>query len=124
MSYTSHTWQGGHRRGRWGSRDPSVTICAGKSLTPRVHKAVQHAFEARFGPFCGWAHNVLFVSEIPAFRQRLPEHLRPPPTPKKEKKARRKGTAEESGGKKRRGGEEDEAIILDAAPLRDGVPHE
>lgn len=65
---------------------------AGKSLTARVHKEVQRAFETRFGDKCGWAHNVLFVSEVPAFRQRLPEELRPPPTPKKSK-----------GGKKKRG---------------------
>jgi len=26
----------------------------GKSLTPKVHGAVQDAFEERFGPFAGW----------------------------------------------------------------------
>ncbi len=37
---------------------------ADKSLTPKVHGAINDAFESRFGPYSGWAHNVLFVSHL------------------------------------------------------------
>lgn len=44
-----------------------------KSLTKRVHGLVQGAFQRVFGPYCGWAHNTLFVSELSSMRDRLPE---------------------------------------------------
>ncbi|GAX83730.1 hypothetical protein CEUSTIGMA_g11155.t1 [Chlamydomonas eustigma] len=47
----------------------------GKSLTKNVHEQIQKVFEDRFGPFCGWAHNTLFMSELASQRQRLPEKL-------------------------------------------------
>ncbi|GAQ83085.1 DNA glycosylase [Klebsormidium nitens] len=59
----------------------------GKSLTPRVHQAVADAFVKVFGPYAGWAHNVLFIAELASMRARLPLHLHPPETPKKAKKA-------------------------------------
>ena len=41
----------------------------GKANTPRLHGEVQAAFEARFGPYCGWAHNALFISELASMRK-------------------------------------------------------
>lgn len=39
--------------------------------------AVEEAFIERFGPWAGWAHNTLFISELASQRERLPEHLQP-----------------------------------------------
>ena len=48
--------------------------------------AVEQAFIERFGPWAGWAHNTLFISELASQRDRLPAHLQPGakarPTPK------------------------------------------
>ena len=60
---------------------------ADKSLTPKVHAAINEAFETRFGPFAGWAHNILFVSHLREYNKRLPEHLQSPPTPSPNAKA-------------------------------------
>eukprot|EP00793_Prasinoderma_coloniale_P005592 PRCOL_00004066-RA len=57
------------------------------SLTPKVHAAINEAFETRFGPFAGWAHNILFVSHLREYNKRLPEHLQSPPTPSPNAKA-------------------------------------
>jgi len=54
------------------SRDYDSTILFGKSLTPTVYKQVGDLFRIRFGPFAGWAHSVLFVAELPSFRNALP----------------------------------------------------
>lgn len=37
---------------------------------------VEEAFINRFGPYAGWAHNVLFISDLASSRQYLPENLR------------------------------------------------
>lgn len=39
-------------------------------------QAVEDAFIARFGPWAGWAHNTLFISELASQQENLPEHLR------------------------------------------------
>ena len=39
--------------------------------------AVEQAFIERFGPWAGWAHNTLFISELASQRERLPAHLQP-----------------------------------------------
>ncbi|CAG9465666.1 unnamed protein product [Pedinophyceae sp. YPF-701] len=84
----------------------------GKSLTKRIHAAVEQCFVDRFGPFCGWAHNTLFVSELSSMRSRLPEHLRPPPTPaKKSKKAKASSGSE---------GEGEGVVGLTATPVGEG----
>ena len=49
-----------------------ATRCAGKTLTPKVMVQVEKAFQDVFGPYAGWAHNVLFVSELASQRHRLP----------------------------------------------------
>ena len=36
---------------------------------------VEQAFQAVFGPYAGWAHNTLFVSELASQQHRLPPHL-------------------------------------------------
>lgn len=45
---------------------------AKKSLTPKLHAEVQQAFVDRFGPYAGWAHNCLFISELASHRHLLP----------------------------------------------------
>ncbi|MEW5302609.1 MAG: hypothetical protein WDW36_005377 [Sanguina aurantia] len=54
----------------------------GKSLTKKVHAEVAEAFTGRFGPYAGWAHNTLFISELASQRHRLPEELRAIPSVK------------------------------------------
>ena len=62
--------------------------CATVAVTLRsVHAAINEAFETRFGPFAGWAHNILFVSHLREYNKRLPEHLQSPPTPSPNAKA-------------------------------------
>ncbi|GLI60349.1 hypothetical protein VaNZ11_002470, partial [Volvox africanus] len=48
----------------------------GKSLTKKIHGEIQQVFVERFGPYAGWAHNTLFISELASQQHRLPEHLR------------------------------------------------
>jgi hypothetical protein len=36
-----------------------------------LHPIVQKAFIDAFGPYAGWAHNALFVGELPAFQGRV-----------------------------------------------------
>ncbi|KXZ55139.1 hypothetical protein GPECTOR_3g29 [Gonium pectorale] len=48
----------------------------GRSLTKKVHAEVQQIFVERFGPYAGWAHNTLFISELAGQQHRLPEQLR------------------------------------------------
>jgi len=44
----------------------------GKSApVPALHPVVQRAFFDAFGPYAGWAHNALFVGELPAFQARI-----------------------------------------------------
>lgn len=43
----------------------------GRSLTEKAYRQVGDFFRARFGEYAGWAHNVLFASELSAFRGRL-----------------------------------------------------
>ena len=64
------------------------TIAAGKAMNKKIMVAVEQAFIERFGPWAGWAHNTLFISELASQRDRLPVHLQPgvkakaPPAPK------------------------------------------
>lgn len=37
--------------------------------------AVEQAFAQAFGPYCGWAHNTLFISELASQKHRLPVRL-------------------------------------------------
>lgn len=41
-----------------------------RSLTERTYWQVGNFFRERFGDYAGWAHNVLFAAELPAFRER------------------------------------------------------
>lgn len=43
----------------------------GRSLTEKVYRQVGDFFRTRFGDYAGWAHNVLFAAELPAFRERV-----------------------------------------------------
>lgn len=47
---------------------------------------VEKAFIDRFGPYAGWAHNVLFISDLASSKQYLPENLRPPESSTKKRK--------------------------------------
>jgi N-glycosylase/DNA lyase len=48
----------------------------GRSLTERVYRQVGDFFRMRFGAYAGWAHNVLFAAELPAFRRRVDSSAR------------------------------------------------
>ena len=50
----------------------STFLDSGKSLTPKVYKAVGDIFRERFPSYSGWAHSLLFVAELPSFRAALP----------------------------------------------------
>lgn len=48
----------------------------GKSLTKRVSQKIEETMKERFGAYAGWAHNILFISELSSHNGYLPEHLR------------------------------------------------
>lgn len=52
-------------------------VSAGKTMNKKIMLAVEDAFIDKFGPWAGWAHNTLFISELASQQDRLPEHLRP-----------------------------------------------
>ncbi|XRA96347.1 N-glycosylase/DNA lyase [Pycnococcus provasolii] len=68
----------------------------GKTLTPRVDAAVQGIFYDKFGAYCGWAHNALFLAELHWKMKELPEEVR---TPTPQKKKRRLSDAGGGGGR-------------------------
>lgn len=55
--------------------DSDGVLSAAKSLTPTVYATVCKTFRNRFKTHSGWAHSVLFVAELPSFRDALPESL-------------------------------------------------
>jgi N-glycosylase/DNA lyase len=54
--------------------DPSV-LGSAKSITPTVYKKVGDLFRDRFHSYAGWAHSLLFVAELPSFRNVLPKDI-------------------------------------------------
>jgi N-glycosylase/DNA lyase len=40
----------------------------GNTLTPAVHKQIGEMFKDKFGDHAGWAHSLLFASELPEFK--------------------------------------------------------
>ena len=54
--------------------DPSV-LGGAKSLTPTIYKQVGDLFRHRFPNYAGWAHSLLFVAELPSFRDVLPSDI-------------------------------------------------
>ena len=66
-------------------------------------REVEHVFEERFGEYAGWAHNVLFIAELPMMQPSLPPELRAIPS--------RKKTKRESAGKGEKGSSGKEGII-------------
>lgn len=46
-----------------------------KSLTPTIYRQIGDLFRSRFPLRSGWAHSLLFVAELPSFRQALPDDL-------------------------------------------------
>ncbi|KAG2488622.1 hypothetical protein HYH03_012795 [Edaphochlamys debaryana] len=61
-----------------------------KTLTKATGALAAAAFTERFGPYAGWAHNTLFISELAAQQHRLPPGLR-------------QGRGGGGGGKRQRG---------------------
>ena len=53
--------------------DPSV-LGGAKSLTPTIYNRVGDLFRDRF-EYAGWAHSLLFVAELPSFRNVLPDDI-------------------------------------------------
>jgi N-glycosylase/DNA lyase len=68
----THIWQVAHRDG---FLDPTAGPPLPATLTPRLRQAIEDAFCARFGPRCGWAHQLRFAAELARFRTRLPPPL-------------------------------------------------
>jgi N-glycosylase/DNA lyase len=57
-------------------RNPSEdTWQVRKSMTPTIYAQIGNLFRTRFATYTGWAHSVLFVAELPSFRDALPEDL-------------------------------------------------
>jgi N-glycosylase/DNA lyase len=57
-------------------RNPTEdTLHVRKSMTPMVYAHIGNLFRTRFSTYTGWAHSVLFVAELPSFRDALPEDL-------------------------------------------------
>lgn len=46
-------------------------IQSAKSLTPTIYRQIGDLFRSRFPSRSGWAHSLLFVAELPSFRQAL-----------------------------------------------------
>lgn len=65
-----------------------------------LHPIVQKAFVDTFGPYAGWAHNALFVGELPAFQGRVRAAAR--------KGKGKEGLAAESGSEDDEEDEEDD----------------
>ena len=58
------------------SRDYDPTVLGGaKSITPTIYKQVGDLFRTRFPSYAGWAHSLLFVAELPSFRDVLPDDI-------------------------------------------------
>lgn len=55
--------------------DTKRTLNHAKSLTPTIYKHVGDQFRIRFPNKSGWAHSLLFVAELPSFRNVLPENI-------------------------------------------------
>lgn len=47
-----------------------------KTVTPKIMEVVEVVFRKVFGEYAGWAHNALFIAELPIMQQELPEDLR------------------------------------------------
>jgi N-glycosylase/DNA lyase len=55
------------------SRDYDPTVLGeAKSITPTIYRRVGNLFRDRFTNYSGWAHSLLFVAELPSFRDVLP----------------------------------------------------
>jgi N-glycosylase/DNA lyase len=55
------------------SRDYDPTVLGeAKSITPTIYRRVGDLFRDRFTNYPGWAHSLLFVAELPSFRDVLP----------------------------------------------------
>lgn len=60
----THVWQ-------IACREFDSSLADKKSVTPSVYKAVGDHFRARFAPFAGWAHSVLFAGDLSSFQPLL-----------------------------------------------------
>lgn len=81
-----------------------------KSLTKKVQAEVQEAFVARFGPYAGWAHNTLFISELVSHKSRLPSQ------PETSRKRAGAGAEAEDDATADAGGSGAEAVAAEKQP--------
>jgi len=72
--------------------DPTVLGTA-KSLTPTIYKRVGDLFRERFCSYAGWAHSLLFIAELPSFRDVLPDDIRVEMDVRREKEFAKKADA-------------------------------
>lgn len=49
-----------------------IAAVAGKKPSKALNRVVEEALQERFGSHAGWAHNVLFISELAQMRHLLP----------------------------------------------------
>jgi N-glycosylase/DNA lyase len=56
-------------------REMDPTLREAKSITPKIYKRVGDLFRDRYGDKAGWAHCLLFIAELPAFRKLLPQRM-------------------------------------------------
>jgi len=82
--------------------DPTVLGTA-KSLTPTIYKRVGDLFRERFHSYAGWAHSLLFIAELPSFRDVLPEDVRVEMEVWREKELEKKKAAKEKKKEKTSG---------------------
>ena len=77
--------------------DPEGTLKTNvKSLTPSNYKMVGDLFRSRFPNKAGWAHSLLFVAELPSFKDLLPNDIvEEMETFQKEEKERKRQQKEE-----------------------------
>lgn len=85
---------------------------ANKTLNKKLHDTIQQVFVDRFGPYAGWAHNTLFISELASHKPLLPAGLASPG-------GRGTGASSSKGKKRSRatsgGDSDDEAAVAAAA---------
>ena len=90
-----------------------VTHLRGKTNTPNLHPEVQAAFTDMFGPYAGWAHNTLFISELASVKKKIADEMEMKGGVKKEEESE-----EEEGSGDDGDGEREELVVM---KLKHGV---
>ena len=62
----THVWQIAKR-----DYDPLGLLKDYEKVTPKLYPLVVGLFSSRFGEYTGWAHSLLFMAELPAFKEKV-----------------------------------------------------